>query len=164
MFFKQIAPLLSKGVKLKLEIAAATDNKIEVNVFPVSEASNSGHTLVPTRFVASAEELDADFTTVMGGYANANLTLKDQLAAVDVLAAQVAKEAAADAVKPAAKRTGTKVTSPGESGPTAAVGDDGDTGADEQSGSGSGGAAAADGQSKAAPPPAGGSAELPFQL
>lgn len=116
MLFSNIHALLKRGVTLNLILAAAGDDKIEVTVLPNTEKSTAGMQLVAKTFVATPQEIDQEFPAVMAGYASANLSLKDQLEAVQkqaqetaVAAAEAAKAEAAK--KPASKPSATSKTS-----------------------------------------------------
>jgi PRTRC genetic system protein E len=118
MLFSNIHALLKRGVTLNLILAAAGDDKIEVTVLPNTEKSTAGMQLVAKTFVATPQELDQEFPAVMAGYASANLSLKDQLEAVQKQAQETAAAAAAAeaakaeaAKKPASKPSATSKTS-----------------------------------------------------
>lgn len=124
MLFEQLAQLVANGITLSLTVAKATEGKIEVTVVPSAETGKSGFNLVPKTFTATPAEFDAEFAEIMRGYAQTNISLKDQLAAVDAVAAQTAKEAsdaAVGATKPATKALtgprGTAKSSPRDSSP-----------------------------------------------
>lgn len=116
MLFSNLHSLLKRGVTINLIIVAAGDQRIEVTVLPSSEKSAAGTQLVAKTFVASPQELDEQFPGVMAGYASANLSLQDQLQALQKqteAAAAAAEEAAkANAKKPAPKSTPSPVTKP----------------------------------------------------
>lgn len=112
MLFSNIHSLLKRGVTINLIIAAAGDDKIEVTVLPNSEKSTAGSQLVAKTFVATPQELDEQFPGVMAGYASANLTLQDQLEAVQKQAETVAAAAAEAAKAQAAKKPVPKASSP----------------------------------------------------
>lgn len=107
MLFSNLHSLLKRGVTINLILAAAGDDKIEVTVIPQSEKSAAGSQLVAKTFVAPPQELDEQFPGVMAGYASANLSLHDQLQALQKQAedasAAAAEAAKANAKKPAAK-------------------------------------------------------------
>lgn len=107
MLFSNIHSLLKRGVTLNLILAAAGDDKIEVTVMPQSEKSAAGSQLVAKTFVATPQELDEQFPGVMAGYASANLSLQDQLQALqkqtEEAAAAAAEAAKANAKKPSVK-------------------------------------------------------------
>lgn len=118
MLFKHLFALTQKGVKLTITVESADDGKLEVCVLPESETGKSGISLVSKSFVATPEELDAEFPDVVASFAQTNSSLKDQLAQFEVQAAQVVKdaEAAAKAAKPA-KAAPTTNTKPSQKGP-----------------------------------------------
>lgn len=108
MLFSNLHKLLMRGVTLNLILAAAGDDKIEVTVLPNTEKTSAGTQLVAKTFVATPQELDEQFPGVMAGYASTNLSLKDQLEAVQKQADEAA-DAAAKAVKEeAAKKAASK--------------------------------------------------------
>jgi len=116
MLFSNIHALLKRGVTLNLILAAAGDDKIEVTVLPNTEKSTAGMQLVAKTFVATPQELDQEFPAVMAGYASANLSLKDQLEAVqkqtqETAAAAAEAARAESAKKPASKPSATSKTS-----------------------------------------------------
>lgn len=108
MLFSNIHALLKRGVTLNLILAAAGDDKIEVTVLPNTEKSTAGMQLVAKTFVATPQELDQEFPAVMAGYASANLSLKDQLEAVQKQAQETAAAAAEAAKAEAAKKPASK--------------------------------------------------------
>lgn len=118
MLFSNIHSLLKRGVTLNLILAATGDDKIEVTVLPNTEKSTAGMQLVAKTFVATPKELDEQFPGVMAGYASANLSLKDQLEAVQKQAQETADAAAeaakADAATKAAARPATHARSTGK--------------------------------------------------
>ena len=107
MLFSNLHSLLKRDVTLNLILAAAGDDKIEVTVIPQSEKSAAGSQLVAKTFVATPQELDEQFSGVMAGYASANLSLQDQLQALqkqaEASAAAAAEAAKANAKKPTPK-------------------------------------------------------------
>ena len=107
MLFSNIHSLLKRGVTLNLILAAAGDEKIEVTVMPQSEKSAAGAQLVAKTFVATPQELDEQFPGVMASYASANISLQDQLLALQKQAEEAAA-AAAEAAKANAKKPGAK--------------------------------------------------------
>lgn len=112
MLFSNLHALLKSGVTLNLILAAVGDDKVEVTVLPNSEKSSAGTQLVAKTFVATPQELDAQFPEVMAGYASTNLSLKEQLEAVqkqaDAAAASAAEAAKAEAAKKPAAKSGSK--------------------------------------------------------
>lgn len=112
MLFSNLHALLKRGVTINLILGAAGDEKIEVTVLPSSEKSFAGTQLVAKTFVATPQELDEQFAGVMAGYAVANLSLQDQLQAMQKQADEAA-EAAKEAVKkPSAKPASNVATKP----------------------------------------------------
>lgn len=107
MLFTNIAKLTAKGIKITFEVVAAGEGRLEVNVFPSNETGKSGLNLVSKSFVATPQELDAEFADVINGYAEVNLTLQQQLDQVQAAAAEVAKQATEEA-KVASKTKPTK--------------------------------------------------------
>lgn len=105
MLFQNIAALVLQGVRLNIEIVAADAGKLEVNVLPTSETGKTGLGLVGKCFVATPQELDAEFADVMASFTAGNLTLKEQLA-------QAEAEIAATAAKAAEAKVATAVTKP----------------------------------------------------
>lgn len=103
--FKNLAPLIAKGVEVEIAVSAADNGKLEVAFFPTSSSGKSGLNLVAKSFVGTPDELDADFANVVAGYANVNATLADQLATLqaqaDAIAAEAAAKAKAEAKAPA---------------------------------------------------------------
>lgn len=106
MFFANIHALLKRGVTLQLIVNAVDGEMIEVTVLPSTEKGTAGTGLVAKTFTATAAELDAEFPSIMQGYSQANTSLKDQLAAVEVMAAEASK-AASEAVAAKANKSGT---------------------------------------------------------
>ena len=97
MLFQNIAALVAKGVSLSFHVSQAEGNKLEVGVIPTTATGNSGLELVSKSFVATPEELDAEFTEIISSFASVNSTLKDQLMDVKVRAEVAAEEAKASA-------------------------------------------------------------------
>lgn len=108
MLFKNIAALVSKGVTLQLIINPAADGKLEVNVLPSTETGATGTNLVGKSFVATPEELDAEFADIMAGYGQSNLTLKEQLAEMKAEAEQAAAKTKEEATEKAAAKAASK--------------------------------------------------------
>lgn len=110
--FKHLAALIAKGVNVQIDVTAADDGKLEVALIPTSASGKSGLNLVAKSFVGTPDELDADFSNVVAGYASVNATLADQLAAIqaqaDAIAAQA--QAAAKATANAPAKTVSSVT------------------------------------------------------
>lgn len=115
MLFSNIHSLLKHGVTLNLILAAAGDDKIEVTVLPNTEKSTAGMQLVAKTFVATPKELDEQFPGVMAGYASANLSLKEQLEAVQKQAQETANAAAEASKADAEKKAATKSSTPAKS-------------------------------------------------
>ncbi len=105
MLFANLAALIAKGVSVQFTVLAASDGKLEVNVIPSVAGGTSTLNLVPKSFVATPQELDAEFPDVIAGYASANMTLKQQLEDVETVAAAAAKEASEAAAKKSATTT-----------------------------------------------------------
>lgn len=102
MFFSSLLPLLNKGVTVQLILQAHGD-RILLDVMPTGEA---GTQYVPKQFAGTAEELDAEIVSIMGGYAQINTTLSQQLADAQAVANAMANDAAKAATstkKPGAK-------------------------------------------------------------
>ena len=96
--FKHLAALIAKGVDVQIAVSAADNGKLEVAFLPTSSSGKSGLNLVAKSFVGTPDELDADFSTVVAGYASVNATLADQLAAIQAEADAIADQAKATAV------------------------------------------------------------------
>lgn len=161
--FQHLASLAARGVTIKFEVSKADGDKLEVNVYPVCETGKSGFNLVPKSFVATPEEFDADFATIMQGYCTTNVSLREQLAAVDVMAEQTAKAAseAAASVKPASgvkRAIGKAPTKP--AAPSSSDNDDADGAGDEDEDSSNSGTSGTPLQGAST----GGPSELPFTL
>lgn len=148
MFFKSIAPLLALNIKLHLIVQQGEGDLLEVNVLPEHPTDGNGkpigRPLTPAYFTATAEELDQEFATIMGRYNSANVTLKEQMAAVEAAAAQAVVEAKATpaptkALPAPAKRPAAGLA--GKAKPTPTLmdgGNDDDDDEEEAGGSGSG--------------------------
>ncbi len=142
MLFTNIANLTAKGIKIAIEVSAAGDGRLEVNVIPSTETGKSGLNLVAKSFVATPQELDMEFAEVINGFAGVNLTLQQQLEQVQAAATEVARLATEEA-KAASKTKATSKAnsspSPKRSGPELSEEDDDDDdevkGKPEQSGS-----------------------------
>jgi len=112
MLFKNIAALVTKGVTLQLIINQAMEGKLEVNVLPSTATGTTGTNLVGKSFVATPEELDAEFADIMADYGLVNLSLKEQLAAVKEMAEQAATKASEEAAEKAAAKAASKPAQP----------------------------------------------------
>lgn len=99
MLFKNLAPLIARGVTVQFTVLAAADGKLEVNVIPTTEGGSTGLNLVSKSFVATPDELDLEFPEVIAGYSTANLSLKQQLEDVKTVAEAAAKEASEAAAR-----------------------------------------------------------------
>lgn len=108
MLFHNIAALIAKGVTLQLTVSQADGDKLEVGLIPMTETGKSGMNLIAKSFVGTATELDAEFATVIAGYAAANLSLMGQLQAVQTMADAAAKEASEAAAQAAATKAAAK--------------------------------------------------------
>jgi PRTRC genetic system protein E len=109
--FTTMAALVARGVKLTITVSQAEGDKIEVGILPTSESGTTAVALVPRSFVATPAEFDAEFPQILAGFCQANASLKDQLAAVQVLTEQAAREASEKAVKAPTATTTRKPTS-----------------------------------------------------
>jgi PRTRC genetic system protein E len=117
--FTTMAALVARGVRLTITVAQADGGNIEVGILPTSETGTTAVALVPKSFVASPADFDAEFPAILAGFCQANSSLKDQLAAVQVLTEQAGREASEKAVQtPAAtkRKPGTVATSVGSAG------------------------------------------------
>jgi PRTRC genetic system protein E len=155
VLFSNIHALLKRGVTLNLILAAAGDDKIEVTVLPNTEKSTAGMQLVAKTFVATPQELDQEFPAVMAGYASANLSLKDQLEAVQKQTQETAAAAAEAARAESAKKSASKPSATSKTSGTPATAakptlmDDADE--DDVGGGGVGCASGSDSASSLAP-------------
>ena len=132
MLFKNIATLLAKGVSLSFHVSQADAGKLEVGVIPTTATGTSGLELVSKSFVATPEELDAEFAGIIAGFASANATLQDQLLDVKVRAEVAAEEAKAAAAAKSKKSVSPKPgTSASRLNVEAASDDNEDTGGDD---------------------------------
>jgi PRTRC genetic system protein E len=116
--FTTMAALVARGVRLTITVAQADGGNIEVGILPTSETGTTAVALVPKSFVASPADFDAEFPAILAGFCQANSSLKDQLAAVQVLTEQAGREASEKAVQtPTAtkRKPGTVATSVGSS-------------------------------------------------
>lgn len=123
MFFTTLNPLLIAGAKIKIEITASPQGEIAFDVHPIPKA---GQALLAKRFTGTAEELDAGIRDILQAFTTSNITVADQIAAMDVLAKAAVKEVseAKPASKPAVK---TVVQKPRNSAPAGLLeADDGD--------------------------------------
>lgn len=111
MLFTKIADLVRKDVKLHIVITAVADQKLEVSVLPSTEESTSGMNLVAKSFVGTPDELDAEFPSILEAYAAINVSLKDQLDAVDSMAKEIAQAASAKVVADRSAAASKKPTS-----------------------------------------------------
>lgn len=100
MFFTTLAPLLNAGAKIKIEIAAMTDGEIAFDIHPIPTA---GRPLLAKRFTGTAAELDASMADILTSFTSSNVSVAEQIAAMDVLATETVKEVSA-APKPKATK------------------------------------------------------------
>jgi len=121
MLFQNIAALVAKGVKINIEIGAADSGKLEVNVLPTSETGKSGLSLVGKCFVATPQELDAEFAEVMAGFTAGNLSLKEQLASAEAEIQATAAKAAEAKVASASPGTKSRSTTAATKRPAPAL-------------------------------------------
>lgn len=98
MFFTTLNPLLIAGAKIKIEITASPQGEIAFDVHPIPKA---GQALLARRFTGTAEELDAGIQDILQAFTTSNITVADQIAAMDVLAKSAVKEVSE--AKPATK-------------------------------------------------------------
>lgn len=108
MLFSNIAALVAKGVTINFTVTAAAEGQLEVNVVPSIDSGKAGMGLVARSFTATPAELDAEFPAIMASYANANLSLKQQLAAAEEAIEAAGKEAAASTAAKAAEKAASK--------------------------------------------------------
>ena len=99
MFFKAIAPTCARGISFTILVEAADDGKLAVSVTPVSKTGKSGFGLTPKQFVATPEEFDNEFSSVMASFAGIQQTLAQQLNAAELVAEEVGKAAVAAAAE-----------------------------------------------------------------
>lgn len=102
--FTEIAQL-AKHTTLNLIISAEGDN-LRVIVMPRGKDGENPAISTPLSLVASPEELDREFTTVIGGYTANRTSLQESLDAAKTIMEAAAKEArdkAANKAKPASK-------------------------------------------------------------
>jgi PRTRC genetic system protein E len=97
MIFKNIAALVAANITLTIQVASAEAGKLEVSVIPASTGKASGRALVAKSFVATPEELDAEFADVIKSFSAVNLSLSEQLTAVQAEADQLVADAKAEA-------------------------------------------------------------------
>lgn len=107
-FFKAISNLCAAGVTFAITVEAADSGLLAVQVVPTSKTGKSGFSLTAKQFVATPEEFDAEFASVMIGYAFIQRSLAQQLKAVELVAEETAKAAVAAAQ---AKTTATAASS-----------------------------------------------------
>lgn len=89
MFFTTLAPLLKAGAKIKIEIAAMNDGEIAFDIHPIPTA---GRPLLAKRFTGTAAELDASMAEILTSFTSSNVSVAEQIAAMDVLAKDSCKE------------------------------------------------------------------------
>jgi len=120
MFFTTLNPLLIAGAKIKIEITASPQGEIAFDVHPIPKA---GHALLAKRFTGTAEELDAGIHDILQAFTTSNITVADQIAAMDVLAKAAVKEVSE--TKPAPKPTAKPVVQkPRNTAPAGLLDDD----------------------------------------
>lgn len=107
-FFKAIANLCAAGVTFNITVEPADAGLLAVRVVPTSKTGKSGFNLTAKQFVATPEEFDAEFPSIMMGYAVIQQSLAQQLKAVELVAEETAKAAVAAAQ---AKTTATAASS-----------------------------------------------------
>jgi PRTRC genetic system protein E len=106
MLFNNIAALVASGVKIAIQIESAENGQLEVLVVPTASSGKAGLSLVAKSFVGTPQELDESFAEVIAGFCTVNGSLKDQLAALQVEADRVLKDAQ-EAQKAASKAKAT---------------------------------------------------------
>lgn len=116
MLFQNLAALTAQGITVTMQIEQAENGQLEVSVIPTSNSGKSGVNLVPKVFVATPQELDAEFAEVIAGFCGVNLTLKQQLETMNSQAEDAAKAAqeAPKASRPAASTAPKTSTLPGK--------------------------------------------------
>lgn len=102
MFFTTLSPLLKAGAKIKIEIAAMNDGEIAFDIHPIPTA---GRPLLAKRFTGTAAELDASMAEILTSFASSNVSVAEQIAAMDVLAKESCKEVSAAATSAPKPRT-----------------------------------------------------------
>ena len=108
MIFTNIAALVAANITLTIQVASAEAGKLEVSVIPASTGKASGRNLVAKSFVATPEELDAEFADVIQSFSAVNLSLSEQLTAVQAEADQLVADAKAEANAKAASKVALK--------------------------------------------------------
>lgn len=115
--FASIAELLSPGAALVLIISKDESGDLNVNIAPKGDLKNKALN-AGLNLVASPDELDREFATVMAQYATARASLVEQVeAAATVLGKEGAAVATATAKKlaaPAKTKTRPNATAPDE--------------------------------------------------
>ena len=94
MFFKAIAPACASGISFTIKVDSADNGKLAVSVIPASASGKSGFGLTPRQFVATPDEFDNEFHSVMAGFSTMQLSLSEQLKAAQLVADEVGKAAA----------------------------------------------------------------------
>ncbi|SEA76113.1 PRTRC system protein E [Acidovorax soli] len=102
MFFTTLAPLLNAGAKIKIEIAAMNDGEIAFDIHPIPTA---GRPLLAKRFTGTAAELDASMAEILTSFTSSNVSVAEQIAAMDVMAKESCKEVSAAATAAPKPRT-----------------------------------------------------------
>ncbi len=102
MFFTTLSPLLNAGAKIKIEIAAMNDGEIAFDIHPIPTV---GRPLLAKRFTGTAAELDASMAEILTSFTSSNVSVAEQIAAMDVLAKESCKEVSAAATPAPKPRT-----------------------------------------------------------
>lgn len=134
--FKSILPLLAGCKSLTLIIVPGANDELTVTVIPTAKQDDATKAILntPVSLTSTAEELDAQFASLMAKHATTRTSLEEQLEATDSILDAAKNDSAAKAAG-AVKKAG-KATAATPAAPTAAPDDDDD-------GQGSGAAPAA---------------------
>ena len=92
-FFKTLYPLIKDNAFVSVTLSVQPDGLLAVTVTPGSSKAGTGGIKVPLGLSGTPEELDAEFASLVGGYAASHKTLNEQLAATQAEMQAAVKQA-----------------------------------------------------------------------
>lgn len=116
MFFQNLKPLLEGGAQLAVTIVPIQDGTLTVIVMPSSKGTKDAALATPLSLTGTAEELDAEFATLLSSYVGARKSLIEQVEATTTVL-EAAKNASQKKATDALTGKGTKSSSKPEASP-----------------------------------------------
>lgn len=134
--FKQLQALLNNGGSINMLIAGNKDGTLSVTVLPKPSKTGDDTAVLstPLSLTATADELDAEFVTLLSNYVGSHQSLAEQIENTNAILEAAKKESQKKATTSISKASAAKSAAPVKAAEATSGGEEGGSDEDDENG------------------------------